>query len=87
MSNAGFKVNIDLIRENFSIGIVQVASSLTHRTNFSMLPSKFEHGIVAWILEIFVDIVSGEIEESGKVRESDSFYLLVLPFTDAVKES
>lgn len=52
-----------------------------------MLPSKFEHGIVAWILEIFVDIVSGEIEESGKVRESDSFYLLVLPFTDAVKES
>ena len=87
MSNAGFKVNIDLIRENFSIVIVQVASSLKHRTNFSMLPSKFEHGIVAWILEIFVDIVSGEIEESGKVRKVDSFCLLFLPFTDAVKES
>jgi len=40
MSNAGFKANIDLIRENFSIIIVQVISSLTHRTIFLCSPLK-----------------------------------------------
>jgi len=40
MSRVGFKANIDLIRENFSIIIVQVTSSLTQRTIFLCSPLK-----------------------------------------------
>lgn len=40
MSNAGFKVTIDLIRENFSIIIVQVTSSPTHSAIFLCSPLK-----------------------------------------------
>jgi hypothetical protein len=38
-------------------------------------------------LGIFVGVVFDKIKESGKVRESDPFCLLLLSFSDAAKES